>query len=334
MRRALVATVVAALLLLSLAGVGEAAPLAKVRLSEVVRSVFYVPLYVAFSQGFFEEEGLEVKLSTAWGADKGAAALVSGTVDIGFFGPEAGIYVYTQGAANHFILFAELTARDGSFLVGRRPEPDFQWSSLKGKTVIGARPGGVPELCLEEAIRKSGLEPFKDVNIIRNIAYTATAGAFASGVGDYVALFEPTPSMMEKEGTGYVVASIGAAVGPTAYTAFHARADWVRNHPDLVQKFTNAIYRGMLWTQQHEPAELVKAIEKFFPQVDQEVLLRCVTRYQRIGAWQRTPVLSKESFYRLQEIMIAGGELPKRVPFEKLVTNEFAERAVAAITAP
>jgi NitT/TauT family transport system substrate-binding protein len=309
----------------------QAAQLTKIKLCETVRSVFYVPMYVAISQGFFEKEGLDVELSTAWGSDKAAAALVSGSVDISLLGPEASIYVYNQGAPNHFVLFAEVTACDGSFLVARKPDPDFKWTDVKGKTIVGARPGGIPELCLEAAVKKAGLEPFKDVEILRNIAYTATTGAFAAGTGDFVALFEPTPSLLETQGIGYVVASIGKQAGPTAYTAFHAREDYLKAHPETIQKATNALYRGMLWSQRHTPDELVKAIGKFFTDIEPAVLHKSVDRYQKIGAWQTTPVLSREAFNRLQDIMAMGEELTKRVPFAEIVDNSFAEKAVAAI---
>ncbi|MBO8127344.1 MAG: ABC transporter substrate-binding protein [Firmicutes bacterium] len=254
--------------------------------------------------------------------------MISGSVDIGFFGPEAGIYVYNQGRRNHFVLFAELTACDGSFLVGRKPEPDFSWVSLKGKTIIGGRPGGVPEMTLEWCIKSHGLEPLVDVPIIRNLAFTATAGAFSSGTGDYVALFEPTASALEKDGIGYVVASLGETVGPQAYTAFHATKKLISENPDLIQRFTNAIYKGQIWVYEHSPEEIVDAIDEFFPDMDRDLIAKSVARYQSIGAWQKTPILSEEAFYRLQDIMISAGELKERVPFEALVDITFAEKAV------
>ncbi|MDI3281466.1 MAG: ABC transporter substrate-binding protein [Bacillota bacterium] len=315
-------------------GAGAAPPPERVRLSEVVRSVFYAPLYVSINRGFFREEGIEIELSTAWGADKGAAALLSGAVDVGFFGPEAGIYVYQQGAANHFVAFAELTACDGSFLVARRPLPKFRWRDVKGKTIIGGRPGGVPEMCLEYAIRQAGLDPLREVKLIRNLAFTATAGAFEAGTGDFVALFEPTASLLEREGKGYVVASIGASVGPTAYTAFHVRKDYLLRHPETIQRFTNAIYRGQLWVQRHKAEEIVEVIAPFFPEADRDILRRSVERYQKVGAYQAHPLLTRESFERLQDIIQAAGELKERAPYDRLVITRFAQRAMERIVEP
>ncbi|NLY54914.1 MAG: ABC transporter substrate-binding protein [Firmicutes bacterium] len=331
MRRKLLIMSLLVALLVGLVGSATAAELTKVRVAEVVRSVFYAPFYAAITQGLFAEEGIEIVMDVSWGADKGAAALLSGAVDVGFFGPEAGIYVYAQGRRNHFVVFAELTACDGSFLVGREPEPDFSWANLKGKTIIGGRPGGVPEMTLEWLIKQSGLDPFKDVTLIRNLAFTATAGAFQSGIGDYVALFEPTASLLEKEGIGYVVASLGADAGPQAYTAFHASKEFIARNSDLIQRFTNAVYRGQIWVYNHTPEEITAAILEFFPDMDYELILKSVARYQAIDAWQRTPILSEEAFNKLQDIMISAGELAERTPFAELVDNSFAEKAVRMI---
>lgn len=305
--------------------------LEKVRLSEVVRSVFYAPQYVAINKGFFKDEGIEIELSTAWGADKGAAALVSGSVDIGFFGPEAAVYVYNQGASNYLVAFAQLTKGDGSFLLARRPMPNFDWKDVKGKTIIGSRKGGVPEMLMEHVLRQNGIIPDKDVTILQNIQFTATAGAFKSGVGDFLALFEPTVSVLEREGIGCVVASFRTDGGVLPYTVYHARKDWLRKNPKMAQRFTNAIYRGQIWVQNHSVAQIVATIANFFPDTDMDLLTRAVKRYQAQDTWAQNPVLTKAAFNRLQEIIYEAGELKQKVPYEKMVTTKFAMEAVEKI---
>ncbi len=329
MKRFLVLAVIC--LILSGSPVGAGAKLEKVRLSEVVRSVFYAPQYVAINKGFFKDEGLEIELSTAWGADKGAAALVSGSVDIGFFGPEAAVYVYNQGAGNYLVAFAQLTKGDGSFLLARQPMPDFEWKNVKGKTIIGGRPGGVPEMLMEHVLRENGITPHKDVNILQNIQFTATAGAFKSGVGDFLQLFEPTVSVLEREGIGYVVASFRTDGGVLPYTVYHARQDFLKKNPKLVQRFTNAIYRGQIWVQNHSVAQIVETIANFFPDSDKDLLTRAVKRYQAQDSWAQNPILTKAAFNRLQEIIYEAGELKKKVPYEKMVTMKFAMEAVEKI---
>lgn len=305
--------------------------LVTIRLNEVVRSIFYAPQYVALNKGFFEEEGLQIELYTGQGADKTMTALLSGQADIGFMGPEANVYVFNQGKDDYAVVFAQLTQKDGSFLVGRNPEPDFKWENLKGKSIIGGRPGGVPEMTLEYVLKQHSVEPFEDVEIITNLQFTATAGAFAGGTGDYVALFEPTASMLEAEENGTIVASIGEAGGPIAYTAYSALKSYLDKNPEIVQKFTNAIYKGQLWVDQHTPEEIAREIEPFFPDTDMDLLATVVKRYKDQDTWCKNPVMIPETLNRLQDIIQTAGELDKVVPYDKIATTRFAEEAVKSI---
>jgi NitT/TauT family transport system substrate-binding protein len=305
-----------------------AAELQKVRLSEVVRSVFYAPQYVAIANGFFEEQGLEIDLSTAWGADKGAAALISGSVDVGFFGPEATVYIYQQGASDHLVGFAQLTARDGSFFLTRDVDEEFAWENVKGKTIVGARIGGVPQMSLEWVLKKHGIEPFVDVEIITSLAFEAAVGAFEAGVGDYIAQFEPALSEIEARGRGKIVASIGAEAGPVSYTVYHARKSVLEENPDLFARFTRAIHQGQLWVFNHSAEEVAEVIAPFFPLIDHEILVKSMGLYQAIDAWPPTPVISEEHFLHLQEIMMEAGELEEIVPFSILMNNTIAQSVV------
>lgn len=306
-------------------------PLTVVRLNEVVRSIFYAPQYVALNKGFFEEQGLKIELTTGQGADKTMTALLSGQCDIGFAGPEACIYVYNQGKEDYAVVFAQLTQRDGSFLVGKNEDPSFKWENTKGKTIIGGRPGGVPEMTLEYVLKKNGIIPGKDVNIITNLQFTATAGAFKSGTGDYVTLFEPTASLLEQEGAGKIVASIGEDSGLIPYTAYFATKSYVTQHSDIVQKFTNAIRKGQLWVMSHSAEEIAKEVKPFFPDADEKLLTTVVNRYKDIDAWSETPIMAPEALDLLQKVMQTAGQLDKKVEFEKLVNNAFAEKAVKSV---
>lgn len=316
------------------AGCGSRTPetMPEVRLSEVVRSVFYAPQYVALTQGFFETEGLKIsELTTAWGADKGAAALLSDTADIALFGPEAGIYVAAQGAENHFLAFAQLTAMDGSFFLSREPRPDFTWDDVRGKTIIGGRPGGVPQMIMEYVLKEHGIDPHADLEMVQNIQFNATAGAFQGGMGDFIQLFEPTASALERTGTAYIVASFGVEGGQVPYTVYHATQKYAQEHPDVLQKFTNAIYRGQLWVQNHSADEITDVIIEFFPDTDRADLVKSVERYKAQGTWAPTPVMSKAALDRLQTIMIDAGELAEPIPYETIVTTEFAEKTLRTV---
>uniref|UniRef100_UPI003593D351 ABC transporter substrate-binding protein n=1 Tax=Herbivorax sp. ANBcel31 TaxID=3069754 RepID=UPI003593D351 len=302
----------------------------KVRLNEVTHSVFYAPQYVALNLGFFEEEGLEIELTTGQGADKVMTSVLSDQADIGFAGPEAAIYVYNEGSEDFAKVFAQLTKRDGSFLVGREPEDDFKWENLKDSVVIGGRKGGVPYMTLEYVLKKNGLNPEKDLVVDTNVQFALMAGAFTGGQGDYVTLFEPTASMLEKEERGYVLASIGRESGEIPYTAYFAKKSYIEENKDLIQKFTNAVYKGQQWVQNHTPEEIAEAIMPSFPDADEDILIKVAQRYKENDAWSSDPVMKKEAFDLLQEVMKEAGELTKEVPFEDIVDTEFAQNAIDA----
>jgi NitT/TauT family transport system substrate-binding protein len=305
--------------------------LTKIRLSEVTHSVFYAPQYVALSQGFFEEEGLEIELSNGQGADKVMTAVLTGQADIGFAGPEASIYVYNEGKEDNSIVFAQLTNGDGTFLMGREPDPDFQWSDVKGKTIIGGRKGGMPEVILQYVLRNNGLNPGKDVHIDTTMQFAAMPGAFLGGQGDYVIIFEPTASEMEKEGKAYILASLGKSSGEVPYTAYFARKSYIEQNPEIIQKFTNAIYKGQRWVDAHSPEEIARAIKPHFPDADDEILTTVAKRYKEQNSWKKDPVLLEKDLNVLQKALQDAGELQKAAPYSAIVTTQFAENAIKNI---
>ena len=298
-----------------------------IRVNEVTRSVFYAPQYVAINNGYFKENGIEIDLTTGQGADAVMTSVLSNQCDIGFAGPEASIYVYNEGKEDYTQVFAQLTKRDGSFLVSKEKIDNFDWNTLKGKTVIPGRKGGVPYMTLEYVLRKNGIDPKKDVTLDDSIKFDLMAGAFTSGNADYVTLFEPTASLTSKENKGYIVASVGEAAGEIPYTAYFAKKSYINNNEDTIQKFTNSIYKGQKWVKEHTSKEIAEAIASFFPNTDIELLESAIQSYKNIDAWNETPVLKKEAFNRLQEVMTLAGELTKEAPYEKIVNNKYAENA-------
>lgn len=298
------------------------------KVNEVTRSVFYAPQYVAISNGFFEEQGLEIELTTGQGADAVMTAVLSNQCDIGFAGPEASIYVYNEGKEDYTEVFAQLTKKDGSFLVARIDTDNFSWQDLKGKLVIPGRKGGVPYMTLEYVLKKNGIDPQKDLTLDDSIKFDLMAGAFASGNADYVTLFEPTASLTESEGKGYIVASVGEEAGEIPYTAYFAKKSYINGNLETIQGFTNAVYKGQQWVATHTSKEIAEVIQKFFPDTSIEQLTSSIQSYKNIDAWNDTPVLKEEAFNRLQEVMTMAGELENTVPYEKIVNNSFAEKAV------
>ena len=243
----------------------EQAELTTIQLNEVARSIFYAPQYVAIANGFFEEEGIEIEITTGQGADKVMTAILAGQSDIGLCGPEASIYVYNEGREDYVEVFAQLTKRDGSFLVSKNPTDNFSWNDLKGKTVIPGRKGGVPYMTFEYVLKQNGINPETDLVLDDSIQFDLMAGAFAGGNAEYVTLFEPTASMTEEQGAGYVVASVGEASGEVPYTAYCAKKSYIEENSSIIEGFTRAVYKGQQWVKQHTAREIAEAIQDFFP---------------------------------------------------------------------
>ncbi len=301
----------------------------KVRLNEVTRSVFYAPMYIAMSQGFFDENGIEIDLQTGQGADKVMQAVLSNSADIGFCGPEQTIYINNQGREDYPVVFAQLTQKDGSFLVGRNKIDNFKWSDIKGSEVIGGRPGGVPAMALQYAMKKNNIDPEKDVNMVTNIDFSATAGAFKGGTADYVALFEPTASTIEKDGSGYILASVGEEAGVIPYTCYFATKSYMDKNPEVIQNFTNAIYKGQQWFFNHSDEEVADIIIDYFPGTDRDTIITVVKNYRNIDALAHDPQIKEEDLNRLMDIIqdYDSSLITTRPEFSKIVDNSYAVKA-------
>lgn len=309
---------------------GDGAPdknLTPVTLNEVAHSIFYAPQYAAIELGYFEEEGIDLTLVNGGGADKVMTALISGDAQIGFMGSEASIYVYQEGSQDYAVNFAQLTQRAGNFLVGRQPEPDFKWEDLRGKKVLGGRAGGMPQMVFEYILKKHGLDPKTDLAIDQSINFGLTAAAFTSSDADYTVEFEPFATTLELEGSGYVTASLGTESGYVPYTAYCARKSYMEENPEIIQKFTNAIQKGMDYVNSHTSEEIAKTIAPQFKETPVEKLTVIVDRYKEQDTWKEDTIFQKESFDLLQNILEEAGELDSRVPYEDLVTTEFSEKA-------
>ena len=296
------------------------------RVCEVTHSVFYAPFYAALELGFFEEEGIEIELTNGGGADKVMTAVLAGQSDIGLAGPEACVYVALEGREDHPVVFGQLTKRDGSFIVGRTDD-DFEWSDLEGKTIIGGRKGGMPEMTLEYVMRQNGVVPHEDAVVDTSVQFNMMAGAFTGGSGDYVTLFEPTATEVAEAGKGYILTSVGLESGEIPYTAFFASKSYIDKNSELIQRFTDVIARGQKWVMENTAEDVAKAIADQFPDNDVKTLATVTQRHKDIDAWNETPVMKKEAFERMQDVMEAAGELDARVDFDLLVDNSFAMKA-------
>ena len=283
---------------------------------------------MAIANGYFEEEGLELEITTGQGADKVMTAILASQSDIGLCGPEAAIYVYNEGKEDYAQVFAQLTQKDGSLLVSKEPIENFKWEDVKGKTVIPGRKGGVPYMTFEYVLKQNGINPEIDVNLDDSIKFDLMAGAFTGGEAEFVTLFEPTASMTEDAEKGYVVASVGEAAGEVPYTAYCAKKSYIEENSEIIEGFTRAIYKGEQFVEEHSANEIAEIIQDFFPDTTVESLTKSVQTYKDIDAWKENPILKEEAFDKLQLIMTEAGELDKKAPYEMIVNNSFAEKVI------
>lgn len=292
--------------------------LTKIKVAEVAHSVFYAPQYAAIANGYFEEVGLDVEVILTPGADNVTAAVLSGDVDIGFSGSEATIYVYNGGEKDYLKTFAQLTQKDGSFIVSRSKMNNFSLKDLKNKTIIGGRKGGMPEMTLEWVLKENGISK-KDLTIDTSVAFAAMAGSFIGGNGDFVALFEPQATMVEKQGFGYIVESLGNLGGVVPYTAYNARISYIEKNKDVITNFTNAIQKGLDYVHNTDTKEIAEVILPFFPDTSLNDLVTVLDRYKENDTWPENTTFTKESFNHLQDIMINANELKEKVNYEDLI---------------
>ena len=293
--------------------------LRKIKIAEVAHSIFYAPQYVAHSLGYFEEQGLDVEILLVPGADKVAAAVLSGDVEIGFCGSEATIYIYNQGQDDYLVNFANLTKRDGSFIVSRKKIDNFTLEDLKGKTIIGGRMGGMPEMTLEYTLKQAGIDPKNDLYIDTSIEFASMSGAFIGGTGDFVSLFEPNALQLEQQGFGYVVASLGELGGVVPYTTYNTKKSFIENNPEVIEGFNKAIQKGLDYVHNNDAKNIAEVIIDYFPDTSLSDLETIISRYKSIDSWFETTYINEEDFNHVQDIMESANQLDQRAPFDKLI---------------
>ncbi len=307
--------------------IGEGKNRQKVVLNEVAHSIFYAPMYVAIEKGYFEEAGIDLELVTGFGADKTMTAVLTDAADIGFMGSESSVYTYVGGTKDYVVNFAQLTQRAGNFLVSREPIENFSWEMLKGKTVLGGRAGGMPQMVFEFVLEKQNLKPGTDLTIDQSIDFGSTAAAFSGGQGDFTIEFEPHATALEQKGDGYVVASLGMESGYVPYTAFCAKKSYLEENREVVQAFTDALQKGMDYVATHSAEEIADVIKPQFQETQKETLVAIVDRYAKQDTWKQNLVFEREAFDLLLRILEDAGVLQEKVPYEELVTCEFANKA-------
>lgn len=295
----------------------------KITVAEVTHSLFYSPFYSAIANGYFEDENIEIELLLTPGADNVMAAVLSNDAQIGLSGSEATIYIYNSGEKDYIKTFAQITQKDGSFIVAREDIKDFTLDDLKGKKIIGGRLGGMPEMTLEYALKQNNINPNKDLTIDTSIAFNSMASSFIGGNGDFVALFEPQATKIVNEGYGYIVESLGSIGGIVPYTAFNARSSYIENNKEIIEGFSKAIQKGLDYVHKNDSKTIAENILSFFPDTSLNDLTSAIERYKQNDTWPDTITFTKNSFDHLQDIVIEAGFLDKKVEYNDLIyTNK------------
>lgn len=298
-----------------------------VRFSEVIHSIFYAPHYVAMAKGFFKGEGINVDMVTSQGSDKGAAALLAGTADISLIGPETSIFIHNQRGEKTLKVFYQLTGTDGSILMSRKKEDAFSWNNLQGKTIIGWRQGSAPNNVLNSVLKQKGVS---GVNVVNSIAPEAMVGAFESGKGDYIQVYEPVASTLEQAGKAYTVAALGSEIGNFPETSYEATSDYITAHPDVVQKWSNAVYQATQWIQTHSSEEVAAVLEPYFKETPKALIVQSVERYKQLKVWPSSPVPTYAQLSILQKVLIENGLLKQgeKVLYKDIIDRTFTDKVV------
>lgn len=324
MKKSLIAVFAAALAALaipfSLAGCGGSGEVLKI--NEVTHSVFYAPMYLADALGYYEEEGFEVEFTNGGGADNTMAAVLSGSADVGFCGPEAALYIAIGGSSDSPKVFGQLTKRDGSFLVARTPEPDFKWSDLEGKEILAGRKGGVPAMTFEYVIEELGV----NASLNYDVDFNYMTAAFESGIADYCTMFEPTASDYEAEGKGYIVASVGEQSGEIPYTCFAAKESYINENPEKIEGLLRAVTKATKFVMENDAATVAEYLVPYFDGTSEESLANSVQAYKDIDAWVTNMAMEEAAFTRLQDVIENSGELERRVDFDELILTDVAQK--------
>ena len=298
----------------------------KVKVNEVTHSVFYAPLYLADSLGYFKEENIEIELTNGGGADNVMASVLSGDSEIGFCGPEAALYVLIGGSSDVPTVIGQLTKRDGSFLVSRTPEPEFKWENLKGKEILAGRKGGVPAMTFEYVLNNNGLKDGTDLTLNYDVAFNLMVSAFEAGTADYCTMFDPTAYEYEAAGKGYVIASVGEASGEVPYTCFIAKNSWLKKNGATAEGFLRAVTKAVKYINETPSSTVAPYLSKYFEGVSESAIAASIDRYRTIDAWRTELSMTEDSFNRLQDIIENAGELSRRATLNELTDNSYAEK--------
>lgn len=297
------------------------------RVMETFRIVFYTPIYVAVGGGFWEAEGLDVTFTTCGPSFSHAfSALNQNAADIAQSGIMRSIIASDWGAETVPAHIAKINARDGFFVLSRRPQEQFQWESLKGATVIPVGFSPMPWASFQFALRQHGLEP-EDLKLMPGLSLDQAIATFLGGQGDFIHLPQPAAEKLLAGGQAHMAVALGSVNGHIAYSSFAATNRFLDANPETADRFVKGFGRALKWLSANDAATVGREVGGFFPDVDQELITRSVERYKIQDTWPADPKLDPPEYNGLQEILMGAGLVKEAQPYSRIVRPEFAEAA-------
>ncbi len=297
------------------------------RLMETFRSLFYTPIYVAISGGFFQREGLDVEFSTCPPGYHGLSALNGGLADMVQSGPMRSIIAADWGAEVVPTHIIEINSRDGFFLVGRVPQEQFQWANLKGATLIPVGFSPMPWASLSYALKNNGIG-LDDVHLISGLSLQDAMNTFRRGDGDFIHLPQPAVEQLVHEGAGHPAAALGPVNGHIAYSSIAVTQRTLVEKAEIVQQFTQGFYNAQGWLAQSDAETIADAVYTFFSGMDKSVILKAVARYKEQDTWAVDPLLREDGYNTLQDVLMNAGLITTRQSYERIVRTDFAQKAM------
>jgi NitT/TauT family transport system substrate-binding protein len=297
-----------------------------ITLQENLRGILYAPFYAALALGAYRREGVEVGFVRAPEPARAVEGLFAGTVDVAWGGPMRVMQTYDHRPDCDLVCFGEAVTRDPFFLIGREPRPDFTFADLYGKRVATVSEVPTPWLCLQEDLRRAGLDPdalprIADRTMAENVA------ALRRGELDIVQVFQPFAEELIAGGDGHVW-SAAATRGATSYTSFYTRRSTLAARREELKRVVRGLYRTQKWLHASQPEALADAVQSFFPAVPASLLRAAIARYRALGIWGRNPILPRVGYERLQAGLISARFVKQAAPFEQAVDNTLAEEIV------
>jgi NitT/TauT family transport system substrate-binding protein len=293
------------------------------RIIQRFHALFYTPQFVTIHLGVLEQEGLRVEVNTAANGAELSAKLLRGEADLGLSGSIRTLELAEKDSRERLISILEVNSRDGFFVLGRGPQPRFQWADLVGSRFILFAEAPTPWLCLQQVLRNYGVD-IGAIKLMTDLPTPQAVEAFRRGEADYLEQGQPAVEMLVHTGRASIVASEGEAVGALPFSAYLTTPAFAADHADLLRRFTRAFYRAQQWIARHPAEEIAQLIAPSFSDVEPALRTRAIARYLQQQTWATDPLLREEGFNYLQDILVGGGFLSQRYPYAEHVNPEFA----------